>query len=124
MLSREGQADPASASFRQGLDMMRTAIIATPAYVVLTSKGNARVDQINAGRDWIRLHLATAGLGLAMQPVSQALQEYPEMAAHYTRAHEMLAAPGETVQMLGRLGYGPEIDASPRWPLETRIAHV
>jgi hypothetical protein len=70
------------------------------------------------------LHLATAGLGLAMQPVSQALQEYPEMAAHYTRAHEMLAAPGETVQMLGRLGYGPEIDASPRWPLETRIAHA
>jgi hypothetical protein len=124
MLSREDQADPTSASFKQGLDMLQTAMIATPAYVVLTSEGNTRIDQIEAGRDWIRLHLAATGLGLAVQPVSQALQEYPEMAAHYAMAHKMLAAPGETLQMLGRLGYGPTIDASPRWPLETRIANA
>jgi len=123
MLSREDQADQTSASFRQGLDMIQKAMDATPAFVVLTSKGNTRVDQVNAGRDWIRLHLAATGLGLSIQPVSQALQEYPEMAAHYARVHDMLAASDETVQMLGRLGYGPAIDASPRWPLETRIAH-
>jgi len=123
MLNREGQADQTSASFKQGLDMIQKAMIATNAYAVITSKGNTRVDQINAGREWLRLQLAATGHGLAMQPVSQALQEYPEMAAHYAQAHEMLAAPEETVQMLGRLGYGPAIDASPRWPLETRIAH-
>lgn len=123
MLSREDQADQTSASFKQGLDMIQKAMRATNAYAVITSKGNSRLDQINAGRDWIRLHLAATGQGLALQPVSQALQEYPEMAAHYAEVHEMLAAPGETVQMLGRLGYGPAIDASPRWPLETRIAH-
>ncbi len=123
MLNREDQADQTSASFKQGLNMIQKAMEATNAYVVITSKGNARVDQINAGRDWIRLHLAATDHGLAMQPVSQSLQEYPEMAARYTQVHEMLAAPGETVQMLGRLGYGPVIDASPRWPLETRIAH-
>ena len=44
-----------------------------------------------------------------------------EMAAHYKATHEMLAKPGETVQMLGRLGYGPETPFTPRWPLETRI---
>jgi len=124
MLNREDQADQTSASFKQGLGMIQKAMAATPAYVVLTSAKNTRVDQIDAGRDWIRLHLAATGRGLAMQPVSQALQEYPEMAAHYARVHEMLAAPGETVQMLGRLGYGPAIDASPRWPLETRIANA
>jgi hypothetical protein len=124
MLSREDQADPTSASFKQGLVIFQTAMIATPAYVVLTSKGNTRVDQIEAGRDWIKLHLAATGLGLAVQPVSQALQEFPEMAAHYAMAYKMLAAPGETLQMLGRLGYGPTIDASPRWPLETRIANA
>lgn len=123
MLSREDQADQTSASFKQGLDMIQKAMIATNGYAIITSKGNSRLDQINAGRDWMRLHLAATGHGLAMQPVSQALQEYPEMAAHYAQVHEMLAAPGETVQMLGRLGYGPAIDASPRWPLETRIAH-
>jgi hypothetical protein len=72
----------------------------------------------------MRLQLAATGLGLSMQPVSQALQEYPEMAAHYQRVHKMLARPGETLQMLGRLGYGPAIDPSPRWPLETRIRNV
>ncbi len=123
MLSREDQADPTSTSFRQGLEMIRAAMTATNAYAVLVSKGNSRADQIGAGRDWLRLHLAATGQGLAMQPVSQALQEYPEMAEHYAQVHELLAGPGETVQMLGRLGYGPAIDASPRWPLETRIAH-
>ncbi len=123
MLSRADQADQTSASFKQGLDMIQKAMIATNAYAVITSKGNTRADQIKAGRDWLRLQLAATGHGLAMQPVSQALQEYPEMAAHYAQVHEMLAAPEETVQMLGRLGYGPAIDASPRWPLETRIAH-
>lgn len=123
MLSREDQADQTSTGFKQALDMIQKAMNATNAYVVLTSKGNTRVDQINAGRDWIRLHLAATEHGLTMQPLSQALQEYPEIADHYVQAHEMLAEPGETVQMLGRLGYGPKIDASPRWPLETRIAH-
>lgn len=123
MLSREDQADQNSASFKQGFDMMQQGLSATPAYAVVTSKGNTRLDQVNAGRDWVRLHLAATGLGLSMQPVSQSLQEYPEMAAHYAQVHEMLAGPNETVQMLGRLGYGPAIDASPRWPLETRITH-
>ena len=123
MLSREDQADQNSASFKQGFDMMQQGLSATPAYAVVTSPGNTRLDQINAGRDWVRVHLAATGMGLSMQPVSQSLQEYSEMAAHYAQVHEMLAGPNETVQMLGRLGYGPAIDASPRWPLETRIAH-
>jgi hypothetical protein len=124
MLTREGQADSASVEFKQGLDSIRTSMFATNAYCVISSNGNTRVDQINAGRDWLRLHLVATAHGLSMQPLSQALQEYPEMAAQYARAHKMLAAPGETVQMLGRVGYGPKIDMSPRWPLETRIINA
>ncbi|KZL23409.1 Acg family FMN-binding oxidoreductase [Pseudovibrio sp. WM33] len=124
MLSREDQADQTSSSFQQGRDMIRDAMNATQAYAVVTSLGNSRVDQIKAGYDWIRLQLAATGLGLSMQPVSQALQEFPEMAEHYSAVHEMLAGPGETVQMLARLGYGPKIDPSPRWPLETRVPNV
>lgn len=123
MLRREDQLDPTSTGFKQSLDMVRKAMNATNCYTVITTLGNSRMDQIDAGRDWIRLHLAATGLGLSMQPLSQALQEYPEMATPYAQAHDFLAEPGETVQMLGRVGYGPTIDASPRWPLETRIAH-
>lgn len=122
-LTREDQLDPSSNGFRQGIEIYRDMLAATPAYAVLTSPANTRADQIDAGRRWLRLNLMTTRLGLALHPVSQALQEYPEMAAHYKSAHDMLAEPGHTVQMLGRLGFGPEVQQTPRWPLETRIAH-
>ena len=121
ILSREAQGDPTSAGFRQGVEMLRKTMRETPAYAVVVSDGNSRTDQIDAGRRWLRLNLATTQLGLALHPVSQCLQEYPEVAAQYARAHEMLAQPGQTVQMLGRLGYGPQTPRSPRWPLEAKL---
>jgi len=122
-LTRESQLDPDSSGFAQGVEMYREMLTATPAYAVITTAANTRADQIEAGRKWLRLNLMTSRLGLALHPVSQALQEYPEMAAHYRSAHAMLAEPGHTVQMLGRLGFGPKVQQTPRWPLETRIAH-
>ncbi|ASP32514.1 twin-arginine translocation pathway signal protein [Labrenzia sp. VG12] len=121
VLTRESQLDPASTGFREGVKMYETMLHATPAYIVLTTPHNTREDQIAAGRRWLRLNLDTTRLGLALHPVSQALQEYEEMAPHYESAHRMLAKPGETVQMLGRLGFGPTPAKTPRWPLETRI---
>jgi hypothetical protein len=121
MISRDGQGNPDSAEFRQGIEIYRRMLHATPAYAVITSAGNSRRDQIEAGRRYLRLNLTTTALGLALHPVSQSLQEYPEMAEHYATAHRLLALPGETVQMLARLGYGPQVAQSPRWPLETRL---
>lgn len=121
LLTRESQLDPASTAFAEGVRMYRTMLAATPAYAVLTSGGNDRIDQIEAGRRWLRLNLAATGMGLSLHPVSQALQEFPEMAETRARVHDLLAAPGQTVQMLGRLGYGPTTRPSPRWPVETRI---
>jgi len=83
---------------------------------------NTRVDQLDAGRDWMRIHLATTPTGVALHPISQALQEFPEMAAHYRQVHELLAPEGGTVQMLARLGYGESVPPSPRWSLEAVIA--
>jgi hypothetical protein len=120
-LTRESQLDPSSTGFREGVKMYEAMLKATPAYVVLTSFNNTRTDQIAAGRRWLRLNLETTRLGLALHPVSQALQEYAEMATHYTEIHRLLAKPGETIQMLGRLGYGPKTPRTPRWPLETRM---
>lgn len=121
MMTREGSLDPESMEFAQGAAIYEEMLNATPAYAVIRAAGNTREDQIAAGRRWLRLNLTTTALGLALHPVSQALQEYPEMAEHRAAAHEMLAAPGETVQMLGRLGYGPQTPVSPRWPLEAKV---
>ena len=121
LLSREALSDPQSSGFKQGLTMYHDMLMATPAYAVITTAGNTRLDQIAAGRRWLRLNLATTGMGLSLHPVSQALQEYPEMQAHYEKARQMLAPQGHTVQMLGRLGYGPATQRTPRWPLETKL---
>ncbi|MFN4159062.1 MAG: hypothetical protein ACK4GO_11745 [Gemmobacter sp.] len=91
---------------------------------MVTTPGNTRADQIAARRRWLRLNLTTTARGLALHPVSQTLQEFPEMTGPYARAHALLAAPGETVQMLGRLGYGPPTPRTPRWPLETRMRNA
>lgn len=121
VLSKDTLMDTESDGFQQHLTGYLDMIDTTPAFAVITTPGNTREDQIAAGRRWLRLNLTTTKLGLALHPVSQCLQEYPEMAGRYAAAHEMLAKPGETVQMLGRLGYGPETPFTPRWPLETRI---
>ncbi|WP_203072640.1 Acg family FMN-binding oxidoreductase [Falsiroseomonas ponticola] len=109
---------------RPGYGMMveryQAMLAATPAYVWTTSPGDSRAEAFAAGRDWLRLNLAATGLGLSLHPVSQALQEFPAMAGPYAEARAMLGG-GGVVQMLGRLGYGPAVPATPRWPVETRI---
>lgn len=121
VMTREALADPDSQAFQQGVQIYRQMLDATPAYAALTSATNTREDQIEAGRAWLRLNLKTTELGLALHPVSQALQEYTEMATHYANAHKLLAPEGHTVQMLGRLGYGPSTPRTPRWPLEAKL---
>ena len=95
---------------------------ATPAYVWQTSAGNTRADQLAAGRDWLRVNLMANAAGLSVHPQSQTLQEFDAMAELQRKALELTGTrDGETLQMLARLGYGPTVPASPRWPPQTRI---
>ena len=121
LFSREKALDPEGFSFKAAIDMVSNSTRTGMAYFWLTTATNDRVDQIMAGRDWVRMNLVSTALGLGVQPMSQALQEFPEMQAQYDRVHEMLAPDGGTVQMLGRLGYGPQVGQSPRWPLEAKL---
>lgn len=123
IMNKESLLDRSSSGYLEGIKIYKNMLNSTPAYCTITTKSNSRVDQIDAGRRWIRLNLVTTSLGLALHPVSQSLQEFPEMADHYQHAHQLLAKPGETVQMLGRLGFGPSTNPTPRWPLEEKIIH-
>ncbi|MDP6572983.1 MAG: hypothetical protein QGI63_02405 [Rhodospirillales bacterium] len=125
MLSREALSDPATTAFRQGLDMFREITGSAMAFVWIKTGGNDRVTQLAVGRAWVRVNLKAAQLGLGIHPLSQALQEYAEVRPHFAAVHGMLAAGGgHRVQILGRLGYGPEVGPSPRWPIETRIMDI
>ena len=96
----------------------------TAERVAREEQARARAAQLAAGRDWLRLNLAATALGLGLHPISQALQEFPEMRASYIEAHALLAPEGGVVQMLGRIGYAAAVPPTPRWPVDTRIRAV
>ena len=125
VLSRENLADPTSQSFQIGLDMIEEGAMTSMGFVWINTLGNSRYDQIEAGRAYLRIALQATADGLAMQPMSQALQEYAEMEPYYKIIHERLAqSTGERVQMLVRLGYAGDVGPAPRWPLETRVRDI
>jgi hypothetical protein len=121
LFTRQAALDPASSAFKAGLDAVYANTDTAMGHIWLVSDANTREDQIAAGADWLRVNLAATGSGLAMQPLSQALQEYAEMAQLYAAIHDRLAPAGGTVQMFARIGYGPTAAPSPRWPLEAKI---
>ena len=124
LATREAALDLDDPNARAAIEGTANAIRSAPALTLTKTPGNSRNDQVEAGRRWLRLNLATTGAGLALRPVSQALQEYAEMNAHYTNIHRQFARNGETIQMLGLLGYGARTARTPRWRLETRIRNA
>jgi hypothetical protein len=126
-LSREQLADTTSSAYKIGAKRYMERLAATPAFLWHTTSQNTRRDQIAAGRQWVRVNLAATRLGLSLNPVSQALQEYPEMADLFRQAHRLAGVDtaGATneprVQMLARLGYAPSPEPTHRWPLGSRV---
>jgi len=88
----------------------------TPGFLWLVSEGNDRVTQVGAGRAYARVQLAATAHGVSMQPLQQALQEYPEQAAPHAQIRQLLGAaqPAQTVQMWARVGFAPPVQPAPR----------
>lgn len=121
LMTREGTLDTNSIEFAEGKKALYAQTDTGMAYIWVVTKNNTREDQIKAGRDWVRINLATTGEKVGLHPMSQALQEYAEMKALYDQIHTELAPDGGTVQMFGRLGYAERVGPSPRWPIEAKI---
>ena len=127
VLTREQLANPNSAGFKQGLDIYHAMMLTAMAHLWLYTEGNSRFDQLNTGAAWLRVNMKATELGIGIHPISQSLQEYEEMAPLYEEVHQKLVGTsgqddsGARIQMLGRVGYGPEVRPGPRWPIETRI---
>ena len=121
MFSREIALDTTTSAYKQGIAAVMAPIDTAMGYVWLMTQTNTRSDQLNAGRDWLRVNLAATAKGVGLQPLSQCLQEYREMTDKYDEVHHLLKTYGRRVQMLGRLGYAAPVAPSPRWPLEAKI---
>jgi len=121
-ISKDQLADPDSRAFQMGMEQMRDLYGSIPALIWITTPGNSRFDQLEAGRQYVRGNLRATQLGLSMHPMSQSLQEYSEVQPQFAKVHSLLGANApQRVQMLARIGYGPKIGPSPRWPMETHI---
>lgn len=122
VFTREKSGQPGETAFEESLAFYDKACASAAAFIATSTATNTRADQLAAGAAWVRIHQAAAQRGVAFHPLSQALQEFPEMAPAYDRAHEILAhQPGATVQMLARLGYAKAPPPAPREKLEAKL---
>ncbi len=125
LMSPEALDDPDSSAYRESFEFYARACRSSMAFVWSTTPTNTRRAQLEAGRAWVRTQLIANALGLSFHPLSQALQEFSEMAEYYKRVHELLSNDGgETVQMLARLGYAPDVGPAPRQALESKLLPV
>ena len=93
-----------SAATKTFISSTQTSVDNTPAYAMIVTSGNSRTQQVEGGMLYSKLVLTGHTLGLAMQLLSQVLEEYPEMQAPYTAFKQQYAPSGGTVQMLFRVG--------------------
>ncbi len=98
-------------------------LASTPGFLWMVTDGNDRVTQVNAGRAYARVQLAATAFGVSLQPLQQALQEYPEQARPHTEIRSLLGAPQSTrtVQMWARAGFAPPIGPAPRRGVEAQL---
>ena len=129
LFDRSKPAPTDSKIFKRQIDDFNRSIDSTPAFYVQTSADNTRLSQIDAGRSYVKAQLCATKLGLTMHPLSQGLQEYPEVESVYNEMHRLIneknQSSGQTVQMLTRIGY-PSADTrltgpSPRRGLQAHL---
>ncbi len=124
-MNREEFLDTSSSTFQQQIGAVKAPFETANGFVFVKTAGNSRVDQIEAGRSYVRINLKATELGIAMQPWSQALQEFEEVRPQYEEIRSVLnIQENETLQMFARVGYGTKSDPSPRWDYETRIRNT
>lgn len=123
LFDRSHAPGPDSFSVKSQIKDFAQKMESTSAFLWLTTEGNERATQVDAGRAYARVQLAATAAGLVMQPLSQALQEYPEMAGPYADVHRLLGArrPQQTVQMWARVGHAPDVGPSPRRGVQAHL---
>ena len=100
----------------------RRSVSATTALLTLTTATNTMRDWIVTGRAYVRAQLSAGSFGLRFQPVSQVLQEFPQMDQLRTEMEQLvgMTAPAK-LQMLVRVGRTTPPALSPRRDLRAII---
>jgi hypothetical protein len=93
-------------------------------YLWLAGPGNSRATELAAGRAYLRMALQATAAGADLHPLSQALQEFPEVAGPYAEVHRQfgLDPARQPLQMLARAGFALQpVAPSPRRGLDAVV---
>lgn len=100
----------------------RKTAATTSALMTLTTSTNTMHDWITTGRSYTRAILSAEGLGLRFQPVSQVLQEFPQMDALRVDMEKLVGVEEPAkMQMLVRVGRTRQPGLAPRRSLDDII---
>ena len=92
------------------LKTYRKKMLTAKGIVLFTTKTNTMSDWIRTGIDYVRFQLAADQLGFVIHPVSQVLQEYPEMDDLRTQFTDMIGVKEPSkIQMGVRIGRGGKL---------------
>jgi hypothetical protein len=92
------------------LNSYRKKIYTAKGIVLFKTQTNTMADWIKTGIDYVRFQLAADELGFVIHPVSQVLQEYPEMDNLRTRFNELVGVSEPAkIQMGVRIGRGEKL---------------
>jgi nitroreductase len=98
------------------------AVRSTRALFTLVTPTNTMADWIVTGRSYLRAQLTAAGYDLRFHPISQTLQEFPQMDRLRERMSALVGvAPPGKLQMLVRVGHTRPPALSPRRELRSIV---
>ncbi len=89
---------------KSSMKLFSSAVDSSKAILVVATQGNTPELQVRTGVPLQRLWMEVVFAGGSLLPLSQALQEYPEMRELRSAIHREASQPGETIQMLLSLG--------------------
>lgn len=114
----EKSAPNLGGAFAEGsVDLAVDQARSSSAFVVLSTPGNLRRQQLDAGRAYVQVTLTATRLGLSMHPMSQVIEEYTEMTELQEQFKKTLGIPRDhIVQMFTRLGVAEPVPHTPRRP--------
>jgi len=121
LLTHETLTTPGSFAFEQGLSLYDPLAKTAAGFVWITT-APGRLQELTAGRLYARMNLQATAQGVAMHPISQALQEYEAMAELKAQMEAAVGLePGHCLQMLARVGYAKPIPPAPRRGLQEHL---
>lgn len=100
---------------KAGIDSFRNQVKSARAFVYILTQKNEMKDWVESGEKYAHLNIAVNSLSYSMHPMSQILQEYPEMEKIKLEFEKLLEVPTKAkIQMFARLGKSDYFFQSPR----------